>query len=204
MYTLQSSRRSVQGRQQIITCAFRLSKHALNDAAPLHGRHLSMIPRQDVEESDIFIHMNRRSVLVSEMAGAMAFLGISGSMFPATASDSLPSGYEDTARSLISVLRESVEADLSGAPEKEVRRKADPAKDLVRRFLTNWQDSSIVKNDESYQLLTVTIQDLGKFYSQKGQRARLDSELGRSILDRLDKAEGALPPAPEKKSLFPF
>lgn len=123
------------------------------------------------------------------------------------ASDSasaLPTAYENTARSLVEALRDSIDADLSGAPEREVRRKADPAKDLVRQFMTRWRDAPIVRDDESYRQLMAAIQELGQYYMAQGQRARLTTDVGKGLLDRLDAAEAALPPAPENKPLFPF
>ena len=123
---------------------------------------------------------------------------------PAVADVPLPQGYQDTARSLVIALRDAVDADLSGAEEREVRRKADPAKDLVRQFMSRWRDVPIVREDPSYTQLTGTIKDLGEFYMKNGQRARLPEDVGKALLARLDVAEGALPPAPEKKSLLPF
>jgi hypothetical protein len=61
--------------------------------------------------------------------------------------------YEELAASLVKTLRESVSADLTGADEREVRRKADPAKPLVKRFMTQWQGAAVVREEESYREL---------------------------------------------------
>lgn len=117
---------------------------------------------------------------------------------------SLPKQYTDTVRSLIQALKDSIDADINGEPEREVRRKADPAKDLVRQFMTRWKDNNDVKDSESYIQIVDAIQQLGQFYISKGQRARLDTSVANSLLLKLDKADMTLPPAPEKKSLLPF
>ena len=123
---------------------------------------------------------------------------------PAAADTALPQAYENTARSLVEALRDAIDADLAGSPEREVRRKADPAKDLVRQFMTRWRDAPVVRDDESYRQLTAAIQQLGAYYMASGQRARLSEAVGQELLGKLEAAEAALPPPPEKKSLFPF
>lgn len=150
------------------------------------------------------LQCNRRSAICNHATIAVNMLTWPLFASLTSATESLPSGYEETARSLISVLRDSIEADLSGAPEQEVRRKADPAKDLVRRFFTKWKNVAVVQNDESYHRLTEAIQDLGKFYTKRGQRARLEIDIGNDILSELDAAEAALPPVSERKNMFPF
>jgi hypothetical protein len=144
-------------------------------------------------------HLPRRALL----AGA-ALLPLAARPRPAVAVTELPRGYTDTARSLVDALRDSIDADLSGAPEREVRRKADPAKDLVRRFVGEWRDAAVVRDEESYVQLSAAIQELGQFYAGQGQRARLSERVGLAVLARLEAAEGALPPPPERKSLLPF
>lgn len=49
-------------------------------------------------------------------------------------------------------------------PSSQVRRAADPAKNLVREFLGRWKDSPAVAGEESYAQLTSAIQQLGTFY----------------------------------------
>lgn len=85
-----------------------------------------------------------------------------------------------------------------------MRRAADPAKNLVREFLTRWRDAPSVAGDESYVQLTAAIQQLGAFYQANGQRARLTSTAGQAILDCLDAAEAALPQQVANNPLLPF
>ena len=147
---------------------------------------------------------DRRQMIIAGLLAPLGAAMILSTPTPAVADVPLPQGYQDTARSLVIALRDAVDADLSGAEEREVRRKADPAKDLVRQFMSRWRDVPIVREDPSYTQLTGTIKDLGEFYMKNGQRARLPEDVGKALLARLDVAEGALPPAPEKKSLLPF
>lgn len=87
---------------------------------------------------------------------------------------------------------------------QQVRRAAEPAKNLVREFLSRWKDSPLVEGQDSYRSLTDAIQQLGAFYQANGQRARLTPEVGQAILDTLDAAEAALPAQAEARSLLPF
>jgi hypothetical protein len=122
-----------------------------------------------------------------------------------SSSSSLPKPYIKTCRGLITSLRDSISADLTGLDEREVRRKADPAKPFVRDFMSNWQDTPLVVDTDSHRELLSTIKALGTFYASRGQRARLDSELGQRLLDSLDAAEAALPVVEENSKLpFPF
>jgi hypothetical protein len=87
----------------------------------------------------------------------------------------------------------------------QVRRAADPAKSLVREFLTRWKGNRAVEGEESYRQLASAIQQLGAFYQRNGQRARLSGEAGRAVLDTLDAAEAALPQRDARTaSLLPF
>jgi hypothetical protein len=115
-----------------------------------------------------------------------------------------PADYQDIAWKLADALRDAIDTDVSGAEEREVRRKADPAKDLVRQFLAKYRAAGSLDSEESYQQLNATIRELGAFYTSKGQRARLDLDTGRKLLDRLQAAEDALPPRKEPKKLLPF
>ena len=63
----------------------------------------------------------------------------------------LPKDFVQLAYDLIDALRDAIEADLSGAPEREVRRKADPAKDLVKRFINSWSGSSAHRRYDGLQ-----------------------------------------------------
>lgn len=147
---------------------------------------------------------SRRGVVIGALCVAITPPLAAFTPPPAAADAELPQRYVDTARSLVDALREAVYADLGGAPEREVRRKADPAKDLVRQFMSRWRDAGEVAGEVSYAELTGAIRQLGEFYLSNGQRARLSEEVGQALLARLDAAEAALPPPPEKKSLLPF
>lgn len=86
----------------------------------------------------------------------------------------------------------------------QVRRAADPAKNLVREFLTRWKGNPLVSGEESYAQLTSAIQQLGAFYQANGQRARLTPAVGQAVLDTLDAAEAALPTREGRPSPLPF
>ena len=150
------------------------------------------------------LNSDRRDILIGALLTPIVITTSLATPPPATADVALPKGYQDTARSLVEALRDAVDTDLSGAPEREVRRKADPAKDLVRQFMTKWKDVPLVREDVSYTQLTGAIRDIGEFYMKNGQRARLPENVGQALLARLDAAEIALPPETEKKSIFPF
>lgn len=115
----------------------------------------------------------------------------------------LPKDFVATAYDLIDALRESIDLDVSGAPEREVRRKAEPAKDLVKRFINNYSDAPVISLDPSCREIRFAVQELGEFYRVKGQRQRMDAETSASILRHLEEAEKSLPERPEK-SIFPF
>ncbi|KAL4458081.1 hypothetical protein ABPG75_012946 [Micractinium tetrahymenae] len=149
-------------------------------------------PRQESSSS------GRRQLLAAAAVGALLSL-----QRPASAAE-VPKAYQDTARKLVDALREAISTDLSDAEEREVRRAADPAKSLVREFLTRWKGNPAVAGEESYAQLTSAIQQLGAFYQANGQRTRLTPEAGQAVLDTLDAAEAALPAAQEVKSLLPF
>ncbi|EIE25666.1 hypothetical protein COCSUDRAFT_52532 [Coccomyxa subellipsoidea C-169] len=105
----------------------------------------------------------------------------------------LPQGYEEFAGKLAAALREAIETDLSDAEERQVRKKADPAKNLVKGWLSEWKDAQGVQGEASYTQLSGTIKELGEFYRKKGQRARLPRSLGNELLAKLAAAENALP-----------
>ena len=117
----------------------------------------------------------------------------------------LAAGYADKALQLVHALQASITTDLSGAEEREVRRIADPAKDLVREFLTRWRgEEAVLRQETSYREINAAIQELGQFYLRNGQRTRMSEDAGNAILRRLADAEDALPAQEEKRSLFPF
>jgi hypothetical protein len=140
----------------------------------------SATPALLLKVSSLRIHIPRRALL-SLLLLTPTLPALADGTPPVT----LPKAYTKTTTALISALRDSISADLTGDNEREVRRKADPAKHPVRESMGRWQG------------------ELGTFYASKGQRARLDNDLGKELLDRLDAAELALPKE-DKKSLFPF
>ena len=115
----------------------------------------------------------------------------------------LPNDFVDTAYDLIDALKESIEVDLSGAPEREVRRKAEPAKDLVKRYINTWSGASAIADTTACKEIRLAVQELGEFYRVQGQRKRMTKEVADSILNHLSVAESALPEKKEK-SIFPF
>ncbi len=123
----------------------------------------------------------------------------------AAAEAALPAAYLELARALAAALREAVEADLGGAPEREVRRRADPAKDLVKKFVGRWRGAPEVAGAASYAELTAAVQELGEYYRAAGARAALTGAAGGRVLARLAAAEAALGPAPPRRTgLLPF
>lgn len=111
----------------------------------------------------------------------------------------LPKDFVTLAYDLIDALRESIETDLSGAPEREVRRKAEPAKDLVKRFINTWGGASAIAETTACSEIRLAVQELGEFYKTQGQRAGLTSDVASSILAHLDQAEKALGGPREKE-----
>ena len=114
----------------------------------------------------------------------------------------LPKDFVDLAYDLIDALRDAIETDLSGAPEREVRRKAEPAKDLVKRFINTWSSSSAIAETTACSEIRAAVQELGEFYRTKGQRAGMTKDVANSILEHLSEAEKALPERAEKKSFL--
>jgi hypothetical protein len=103
-------------------------------------------------------------------------------------------------RQLVKALREAIDAEQAGAKEFEVRRKADPAKDLARAFLRRWQDDPLVAGDPARAEVQAALSELGRHYQRNGPRSRLSDDVAAAVLARLDAAEAALPP--EKKGLL--
>eukprot|EP01026_Neomeris_dumetosa_P034344 TRINITY_DN27637_c0_g1_i5.p2 TRINITY_DN27637_c0_g1~~TRINITY_DN27637_c0_g1_i5.p2 ORF type:complete len:201 (-),score=8.40 TRINITY_DN27637_c0_g1_i5:206-769(-) len=104
----------------------------------------------------------------------------------------LPQGYVDTTTKLVDKLQESIQVELDGAEEREVRRKADSAKDLVKEFVRKWRDDPRVRSDASYIGVSGALQELGQFYMKNGQRSRLSQQVADSVLRQLRQAETAL------------
>lgn len=158
----------------------------------------SATPALLLKVSSLRIHIPRRALL-SLLLLTPTLPALADGTPPVT----LPKAYTKTTTALISALRDSISADLTGDNEREVRRKADPAKPLVREFMGRWQGDPQVVNEVSHKQIVSILRELGTFYASKGQRARLDNDLGKELLDRLDAAELALPKE-DKKSLFPI
>lgn len=100
-------------------------------------------------------------------------------------------------------LREAIQAEIDGAGEFEVRKKADPAKEIVKDFISSFKSDSAEGQSESYAAISEALRELAAFYKSKGPRAALPSSVSRSILDKLQRAEDSLPPEP-KTGLFGF
>lgn len=114
----------------------------------------------------------------------------------------LPKAYSRTMHKLVDALRASIEAEADGAKEAEVRRKADPAKELVREFVGKWQDNPAVAGDPSHDEMRGVLSELGRFYQSAGPRSRLSAEVKGRVLQRLAAVEAALPE--QEKSLLGF
>lgn len=112
----------------------------------------------------------------------------------------LPRAYTQTVKQLSKALKDAIEAESNGAKEFEVRRKADPAKDLAKQFMRKWQDNPVVAGQAHHDEMRSALQELGLFYQKNGPRIRLSPEAAAAILGHLDAAEAALPP--EKKGLL--
>ena len=61
--------------------------------------------------------------------------------------------YTESVRDVVSALSETILFEASGASEREVRRKADPAKASIERFLRDWKGSPLVSSQPSYAAL---------------------------------------------------
>ena len=62
----------------------------------------------------------------------------------------LSAGYVQAVRGVIASLSASIAVEAGGASEREVRRKADPAKAAVERFLRDWKGDARVVGEPSY------------------------------------------------------
>eukprot|EP00798_Chlamydomonas_sp_ICE-L_P006893 gene6893-30870_t len=80
----------------------------------------------------------------------------------------------------------------SGALEREVRRKADPAKESIRDFVAKWSGNPRVRNHPSHDEILAAITTLGAFYRKNGSRTRMDAETAAAISVHLDAAEASL------------
>jgi hypothetical protein len=107
----------------------------------------------------------------------------------------VPKSYYNTVTGLLSSMRDALDADADGAPERDVRRRADPAKERVREFVGKWRDSPLVAGQEYHEEVKAAIAELGAFYGKAGPRAAVTREVRESVLAHLARAEAALPPA---------
>ena len=62
-------------------------------------------------------------------------------------------GYVESVRDVVSALSDTILFEAGGASEREVRRKADPAKASIERFLRDWKGSPVVSSQPSYAAL---------------------------------------------------
>jgi len=84
-------------------------------------------------------------------------------------------------------------------PFPQVRRKAEPAKDLVRDWTARWGTGGVaVGGTASHEAVSAALRDLGAFYKSSGARARLDAATADAVLAALGAAEAGLPPKEEK------
>jgi hypothetical protein len=107
----------------------------------------------------------------------------------------VPRGYRNTVEGLITSVRDALDADDRGAPERDVRRRADPARERVREFVGKWRDSPVVSGTVYHEEVKAAIAELGAFYSKAGPRAAVTRDVRASVLAHLERAEAALPPA---------
>lgn len=157
-----------------------------------HGRH------QIHSGSNEYLLSRRRWLLAPLIAATATVLRHSAPAFAASTilqyeESKLPKEYQELSSKLTHALTEAIEMDLSLAPEREVRRTADQAKGLVKDWILNWRDNRMVMSSTSHKQIKSSIQELGRFYTTNGQRARLSSETGKAILEKLNAASAALP-----------
>lgn len=110
----------------------------------------------------------------------------------ATEDKKLPKEYTELVKRIVSSLRESLQAEASGASEREVRRKAEPAKEAVMDYVGKWQANPKVSDDPSSEEIKKALAELGAFYKAKGSRSRLTDEVRGTVLGHLAAAEAAL------------
>lgn len=161
------------------------------------------IARSQYNGENKALALDRRQSLHVGLALVLTSFGARASSADSIDPAELPRDFVNLAYDLIDALRDSIDADLSGAPEREVRRKADPAKDLVKRYINTWSGASAIADSTACQEIRTAVQELGEFYRVNGQRQRMTDSVAASILKHLETAESALPEKKEK-SIFPF
>jgi DNA polymerase III alpha subunit len=140
------------------------------------------------DDAIVEVNLDRRTLLQLISLGAFQCISSQESI----ASQDLPKAYTSLADKIATSLRESISAEAVGAPEAEVRRKADPAKENVKEFVARWRGDQRVSWHPSHQELVDTVTELSAFYRQAGPRSKLSSEAKTSILSHLDKMEASL------------
>lgn len=95
-----------------------------------------------------------------------------------------------------------MQAEQDGAPESEVRRKADPARERVRDFLSRYRGDRAIEASASFEAVSAILRDLGAYYQERGPRAALTADFAIDLLLRLDAAESLLPASEERRGLF--
>ena len=98
--------------------------------------------------------------------------------------------YEGLADTLIERLRAPIEAEVDGAKEGQVRRKANDAGESIKEFLT--LPAERTRGRASAAALTSAISLLGNFYRANGPRAKLTDDAREAILGAITDAEIAL------------
>ncbi|GFR47648.1 hypothetical protein Agub_g9391 [Astrephomene gubernaculifera] len=147
--------------------------------------------QQQQQTSHTVVLASRRRALFTLAAGALSLSLLPGSVH-ADEDAKLPKEYRQLVKRLSEGLRETIEAEASGASEAEVRRKADPAKDTVREFVRKWRDNARVSGDITHAEIKEALAELGEYYMAHGQRARLSPGVRDSVLGHLDAARAAL------------
>ena len=132
----------------------------------------------------------------------------------------LRAAYVESVRDVVSALSDTILFEASGASEREVRRKADPAKASIERFLRDWKGSPLVSSQPSYAALVGAfrlsskcsrcrkpffllcsdayvcfadaLRQLGAFYAARGSRAALTPDVRDAVLAALKQADADL------------
>jgi len=99
-------------------------------------------------------------------------------------------------RSLLDALGENLEAEASGKlSEAEVRRRAEPAKGLVKAWLADYSGAGggQLRASPSYVATVAALRLLAEFYARAGPRARLGGTPdGAAVAAALQAAKAAL------------
>ncbi len=128
---------------------------------------------------------------------SLVFLGarlFEGGAARAEETSNLPKSYVKLAREIEKTLRSTIELEVEGASDAEIRRSGEPVKALYRELLGKYDADARVSGDASYLALTDAFLELGNFYRANGPKARLTNAVRASVLDKLDAVQGALPP----------